>query len=57
MLLAGEHYASQEELLEAAQGYRNRSIPVDNIVQDWLYWGSLGWGAFGGWLVGVFFVG
>ena len=39
-----EHYASQEELLGAAKGYRARGIPVDNIVQDWHYWGDLGWG-------------
>jgi alpha-D-xyloside xylohydrolase len=39
-----EHYDTQEHLLEAAHGYRNRSIPVDNIVQDWHYWGNLGWG-------------
>lgn len=39
-----EHYASQAELLEAAHGFRDRSIPVDAIVQDWLYWGDLGWG-------------
>lgn len=39
-----EHYDTQAHLLEAAHEYRNRSIPVDSIVQDWLYWGSLGWG-------------
>lgn len=39
-----EHYATQSELLAAAHGFRNRSIPVDNIVQDWHYWGNLGWG-------------
>ena len=39
-----EHYATQQEVLDAAYGYRNRSIPVDNIVQDWHYWGDLGWG-------------
>ena len=31
-------------MLDAAHGFRNRSIPVDNIVQDWHYWGDLGWG-------------
>lgn len=30
-----EHYATRDEVLQAAQGYRNRSIAVDNIVQDW----------------------
>ena len=31
-------YASQEELLEAARGFHNRSVPVDVIVIDWLHW-------------------
>ena len=39
-----EHYKTQAGLLAAAHGFRNRSIPVDNIVQDWHYWGNLGWG-------------
>jgi len=39
-----EHYQYQKDLLAAAHGYRNRSIPVDSIVQDWHYWGNLGWG-------------
>lgn len=39
-----ERYHTQEELLESARQFRNRSIPVDNIVQDWQYWGKLGWG-------------
>jgi len=39
-----EHYDSQVHLLEAAREFRHRSIPVDAIVQDWLYWGALGWG-------------
>jgi alpha-glucosidase (family GH31 glycosyl hydrolase) len=39
-----EHYQYQKDLLAAAHGFRNRSIPIDNIVQDWHYWGTLGWG-------------
>lgn len=39
-----EHYNSQSELLNAAFQFRNRSVPVDVIVQDWYYW-SEGWGA------------
>jgi alpha-D-xyloside xylohydrolase len=31
-------YRSQSELLEAAHGFANRSIPVDIIVIDWLHW-------------------
>lgn len=41
-----EHYASQEETLDAAEGFRSRHIPVDLIVQDWQYWGKWGWGAY-----------
>jgi alpha-D-xyloside xylohydrolase len=39
-----EHYKTQTEVTNAALGYRQRNIPVDNIVQDWHYWGNLGWG-------------
>lgn len=39
-----EHYATQSELLEAARLLREYKIPVDAIVQDWQYWGKLGWG-------------
>ncbi|MGO9775545.1 MAG: TIM-barrel domain-containing protein [Terracidiphilus sp.] len=35
-----EHYATRDELLGIAQEYRKRHIPVDNIVQDWNYWGN-----------------
>ena len=35
-----EHYATRDELLGIAQEYRKRRIPIDNIVQDWNYWGG-----------------
>jgi alpha-D-xyloside xylohydrolase len=35
-----EHYATRDELLGIAQEYRKRSIPIDNLVQDWNYWGG-----------------
>jgi alpha-D-xyloside xylohydrolase len=35
-----EHYASRDELLGVADEYRKRQIPIDNIVQDWDYWGG-----------------
>ena len=38
-----EHYATQQELLSAAEEFRSREIPVDGIVQDWKYWGDLEW--------------
>ncbi len=41
-----EHYDSQPHLLEAAQGFRDRHIPVDLIIQDWHYWPEGLWGAY-----------
>jgi alpha-D-xyloside xylohydrolase len=38
-------YASQSELLAVKDGYRNASIPVDVIVQDWNYWTPYGQGS------------
>jgi alpha-D-xyloside xylohydrolase len=35
-----EHYASRDELLRIAQEYRQRRIPIDNLIQDWNYWGG-----------------
>jgi alpha-D-xyloside xylohydrolase len=34
-----EHYKTQHEVLEVAREFRTRQIPIDNIVQDWSYWG------------------
>ena len=33
-----DRYKKQEEVLQAAEGYRKNHIPVDGIVQDWYYW-------------------
>jgi alpha-D-xyloside xylohydrolase len=35
-------YESQKELEDVADGYRSRHIPVDNIVQDWFWWVTMG---------------
>jgi alpha-D-xyloside xylohydrolase len=35
-----EHYASRNELMGIAHQYRKRRIPIDNIIQDWQYWGD-----------------
>lgn len=40
-----DRYHTQAELLENARGFRQRRLPVDVIVQDWLYWGKYGWNA------------
>ncbi len=35
-----ERYKSFEELKDIIREYRARKIPIDNIVQDWKYWGE-----------------
>jgi alpha-D-xyloside xylohydrolase len=35
-------YASQAELLGIAHKYRDLHIPLDNIVQDWFWWNTMG---------------
>ena len=40
-----ERYQSFNELESVIKEYREREIPIDNIVQDWKYWGELGWSA------------
>ena len=35
-----EHYATRDELLGVAKEFRARRIPIDNLVQDWQYWGG-----------------
>jgi alpha-D-xyloside xylohydrolase len=39
-------YQSQEELLGVAHKYRELHIPVDNLVQDWFWWNTMGEPAF-----------
>ena len=41
-----ERYGSQQEVLDAARKYRELKIPLDVIVQDWIYWGKYGWGSY-----------
>lgn len=35
-------YNTQEELLSVAHRYRQLHIPVDNLVQDWFWWYTMG---------------
>src|SRR5271163_2710402 len=35
-------YDSQQELLGIAQRYRAEHIPLDNLVQDWFWWNTMG---------------
>ncbi len=40
-----ERYSTQEELVSTLAEFRQRGIPVDNIVQDWQYWKPDQWGS------------
>jgi Alpha-glucosidases, family 31 of glycosyl hydrolases len=35
-------YDSQAEILDIAKRYRREHIPLDNIVQDWFWWNTMG---------------
>lgn len=40
-----ERYKTQAELLDVLKEFRQRQIPIDNIVQDWSYWEEDQWGS------------
>jgi alpha-D-xyloside xylohydrolase len=40
-----ERYKTQEELVNTLKEFRNRHIPIDNIVLDWFYWKEDNWGS------------
>ncbi len=40
-----ERYKTQEEILGALAEFRQRQIPIDNIVLDWNYWPEDAWGS------------
>ena len=40
-----EKYQSQEQILDVMNEFRERRIPIDNIVQDWFYWKEDQWGS------------
>ena len=37
-----ERYTSSEHIIETAKQFRSLQLPMDVIVQDWLYWGKYG---------------
>jgi alpha-D-xyloside xylohydrolase len=39
-----ERYTSAAHLVETVKEFRKRNLPMDVIVQDWQYWGNIGWG-------------
>jgi alpha-D-xyloside xylohydrolase len=40
-----ERYKTQDEILAVAKEFRDRKIPLDNIVLDWSYWKQDQWGS------------
>ncbi|MBC8988280.1 DUF5110 domain-containing protein [Pedobacter sp. N36a] len=40
-----ERYKTQDELLGVVKAFRDREIPLDNIVLDWQYWKLDDWGS------------
>ncbi|WP_016956003.1 TIM-barrel domain-containing protein [Catenovulum agarivorans] len=40
-----ERYKNQQELVDVVKEYREREIPIDNIVLDWSYWPQDAWGS------------
>ena len=40
-----ERYVTQDEVVGTLREFRDRHIPVDNIVQDWQYWEADQWGS------------
>jgi alpha-D-xyloside xylohydrolase len=40
-----ERYRTQDEIVSTLREFRDRRIPVDNIVQDWQYWKEDEWGS------------
>ncbi|KAA3639971.1 MAG: DUF4968 domain-containing protein, partial [Bacteroidetes bacterium] len=40
-----ERYKTQNELLDVVRTFRDKEIPIDNIVLDWFYWPEDQWGS------------
>ena len=40
-----ERYKTQDEIVETVRTFRNKEIPLDNIVLDWNYWPEDQWGS------------
>ena len=38
--MSKERYKTQDELISVVKRFRSEGIPLDNIVQDWQYWGG-----------------
>lgn len=42
-----QRYKTQDEILSVVKEFRDRKIPLDNIVLDWFYWPEDKWGDHG----------
>lgn len=40
-----ERYKTQDEILQTVKTFREKKIPLDNIVLDWSYWKQDDWGS------------
>ena len=40
-----QRYETSQRSLDVVKEYRQRAIPFDNIVQDWMYWPENAWGS------------
>jgi len=40
-----ERYKTQDEIVSTLKEFRQRQIPIDNIVLDWNYWPENAWGS------------
>lgn len=40
-----ERYTTSDEILSTLREFRERKIPIDNVVQDWQYWEADKWGS------------
>ncbi len=40
-----ERFHSSDEMIATLDEFRRRRLPVDVMVQDWMYWGKHGWNA------------
>jgi alpha-D-xyloside xylohydrolase len=40
-----ERYKTQDDILSTVKEFRDRKIPIDNIILDWSYWKEPEWGS------------
>ncbi len=42
--MSKERYRTQKQVIDVVENFREDGFPLDNIVQDWQYWGEGQWG-------------